>query len=205
MSTLREGPMEEHTYMDIQYLPLAPEGLFLSTVSCTALRLHTRSSTEKSHLPKGTCTMPALSQRNSNLPDLNSFTAAPTSAVTVPALGEGIRPLGPSTRPSFAILGIAGGVAIRTSKLSSPPLMACTRSSMPTRSAPAALAWSAMGPSASTATRTALPVPLGRATVVRSCWSLYLGSMLRRMWASAVSTNLADASAFILPTAASGA
>ena len=45
----------------------------------------------------------------------------------------------------------------------------------------------------STATRTVLPVPLGSATVARSCWSLYLGSMFKRMCASADSVNFAVA------------
>mmetsp|Transcript_16962 Transcript_16962/g.45680 ORF Transcript_16962/g.45680 Transcript_16962/m.45680 type:complete len:202 (+) Transcript_16962:653-1258(+) len=198
------GPILEHTYMDIQYLPFEPEGLFLSSTSCTALRFSKSASSSKSHLPKGTWTMPCLSQRNSNLPDLNSATAAPTSVVTVPALGEGMRPLGPSTRPSLAIFGMAGGVATSTSKSSVPELMVCTRSSMPTRSAPASVAASAMGPSASTATRTSLPVPLGRATVVRSCWSLYLGSSANRTCASAVSVNLALEADFMTLMASSG-
>mmetsp|Transcript_24106 Transcript_24106/g.70999 ORF Transcript_24106/g.70999 Transcript_24106/m.70999 type:complete len:206 (+) Transcript_24106:552-1169(+) len=204
MSTLRLGPMELHTYMLRKYLPLAPEGLFFSTVSCTALRLVSRSASSKVHFPKGTCTMPCLSQRNSNLPDLKSATAAATSVATVPALGDGMSPLGPSTRPSLAILGMAGGVAISTSKSRTPELMVCTRSSMPTMSAPAAVAASAMGPSASTATRTSLPVPLGSATVVRSCWSLYLGSSARRMCASAVSANLALDTSFITLMASAG-
>lgn len=47
-----------------------------------------------------------------------------------------------------------------------------------------------------TATRTAFPVPLGRPTVARSCWSLYLVSMFIRAWISAVSPNLAFAVSF---------
>lgn len=35
-------------YMDVQNLPLAPVGLFLSTVSCTALRLASRSYAQES-------------------------------------------------------------------------------------------------------------------------------------------------------------
>ena len=76
---------------------------------------------------------------------------------------------------------------------------------MPTRSAPASFAASAAGPSASTATRTSLPVPAGSETVVRICWSLYFGSRLRLPWSSAVSTNLALAVFLSSATASSGA
>ena len=41
-------------------------------------------------------------------------------------------------------------------------------------------------------------------TVARSCWSVYLGSMLRRKWASTVSTNLRLAVSFTSRIAASG-
>ena len=75
---------------------------------------------------------------------------------------------------------------------------------MPTRSAPASFAASAAGPSASTATRTSLPVPAGSETVVRICWSLYCGPRLRLPWSSAVSVNLAVASFFISATASDG-
>mmetsp|Transcript_6947 Transcript_6947/g.28280 ORF Transcript_6947/g.28280 Transcript_6947/m.28280 type:complete len:228 (-) Transcript_6947:181-864(-) len=148
--------------------------------------------------------MPCLSARNSTLPPLNSPTAVATSGVTVPALGLGMRPLGPRARPSLAALGIMSGEAMRRSKSIMPPAISSTRSSAPAKSAPAALAAAMLSPEVSTATRTVLPVPLGRATVARSCWSLYLGSMLRRMWHSAVSANLAVALASMSLTASEG-
>lgn len=37
------------------------------------------------------------------------------------------------------------------------------------------------------------PVPLGRLTVARSCWSAYFVSMLRRAWNSTVSGNFREA------------
>mmetsp|Transcript_21057 Transcript_21057/g.49856 ORF Transcript_21057/g.49856 Transcript_21057/m.49856 type:complete len:215 (-) Transcript_21057:85-729(-) len=156
-----------------------------------AARFFCRSISEKSDLPMGTCTMPCLSVRNSILPALNSATEAAGSADTVPALGDGIRPLGPRTLPSFASFGMAGGVASSTSKSSWPAEIVSISSAMPTMSAPAASAASAAGPSASTATRTVLPVPAGRLTVVRICWSLYLGSRLRLACSSIVSVNFA--------------
>ena len=62
------------------------------------------------------------------------------SVVTVPALGLGMRPRGPSTRPSLATLGIMSGVAISLSNSRKPPLMRSIRSSPPATSAPAACA-----------------------------------------------------------------
>mmetsp|Transcript_5270 Transcript_5270/g.13429 ORF Transcript_5270/g.13429 Transcript_5270/m.13429 type:complete len:290 (-) Transcript_5270:153-1022(-) len=186
-------------------MPLAPEGRLASMASTIALRFWSRSSGLKSSLPKGTCTMPCLSARNSTLPPLNSPTALTTSAATVPALGLGIRPLGPSARPSLAALGIMSGLAMSRSKSVKPLAISSTRSSAPAKSAPAALAAAMESPWHSTAMRTFLPVPLGRATVARSCWSLYLGSMLRRMCASALSLNFAVAFSRITLMPAMGA
>ena len=56
------------------------------------------------------------STRNSILPPLMSVTALATSTVTVPVFGFGIRPRGPSTRPSRPILPIMSGVATTASK-----------------------------------------------------------------------------------------
>ena len=46
------------------------------------------------------------------------------------------------------------------------------------------------------ATRSSLPVPLGRTQVARSCWSLYLGSMFRLACTSTVSVNFREAVCF---------
>ena len=51
----------------------------------------------------------------STLPALISFTAWATLGVTVPALGEGIRPLGPSSLPRRPTTPIISGVATTTS------------------------------------------------------------------------------------------
>src|SRR5690606_844868 len=66
------------------------------------------------------------------------------------------------------------------------------RSSMPTASAPAARASSALAPAgANTATRTLLPVPCGSTVEPRTCWSDFLASTPRRTATSTASTNLA--------------
>ena len=54
------------------------------------------------------------------------------------------------------------GVASATSKSMNPPLIFWARSSPPTMSAPAAVAFSALSPWAKTATRTVLPMPCGK-------------------------------------------
>ena len=56
------------------------------------------------------------------------------------------------------------GVAMQRSNSILPPCTISIRSSAPTMSAPAAVASSALAPRANTATRTVLPVPLGRLT-----------------------------------------
>jgi hypothetical protein len=106
------------------------------------------------------CRLPCRSTRNSILPPLISVTALATSGVTVPVFGFGIRPRGPSTRPSRPTLPIRSGVATTASKSRKPPWICSIRSSEPTMSAPAALASSARSPVAKTSTRAVLPVPL---------------------------------------------
>src|SRR5918995_438552 len=113
--------------------------------------------------------------------------------VTVPSLGLGIRPRGPRIRPSRPTTGIRSGVAMQRSKLMSPSCTAWARSSAPTRSAPAALASSALSPRANTATRTALPVPCGRSAVPRTIWSAWRGSTPRLSATSMLSSNFAVA------------
>ncbi len=62
---------------------------------------------------------------------------------------------------------------------------------MPTASAPAALASSALAPWANTATRTLLPEPCGRTVEPRTFWSDFLASMPRLIDRSTDSLNLA--------------
>mmetsp|Transcript_17061 Transcript_17061/g.29185 ORF Transcript_17061/g.29185 Transcript_17061/m.29185 type:complete len:206 (-) Transcript_17061:271-888(-) len=179
--------------MLFQYTPLAPGGLLESMDSWMAFKLVSKSSSLKSALPNNTCRLPALSRRYSTLPPLKSFTVPATSVVTVPALGLGMSPRGPRTRPSLATLGIMSGVAMSLSNSMKPPAILSTRSSEPHTSAPAACASLRLSPWVSTATRSSLPVPLGRDTVARSCWSLNLGSRPIRACISMLSVNLVEA------------
>ena len=64
---------------------------------------------------------------------------------------------------------------------------------MPTMSAPAALASSALAPWANTATRLVLPVPEGITTAPRTTWSDFLASMPSCTATSIDSSNLAVA------------
>src|SRR5439155_1279559 len=72
-------------------------------------------------LPIGVWMLPALSTRNSTLPAFASRTARPMSNVTVPSLGFGMRPRGPSTLPSRLTCPMRSGVAMVGSKSMKPP------------------------------------------------------------------------------------
>ena len=61
-------------------------------------------------------------------PHLASVTAFVTSGVTVPSLGLGISPLGPSTLPRRPTMPIMSGVAMTRSKSMVPPWMVSIRS-----------------------------------------------------------------------------
>src|SRR5437763_6715201 len=80
------------------YLPLAADGLALTTLVITVAAFSTSLSGVNEILPTGTCTRAVLSVRNSTLPALISFTAEATSKVTAPVLGLGLKPPGPSTK-----------------------------------------------------------------------------------------------------------
>ena len=69
------------------------------------------------------------STRYSSLPAAYSLTAWGTWGVTVPALGEGMRPLGPRTLPSLLITRIMSGLAMATSKSIQPFSISATSSS----------------------------------------------------------------------------
>src|SRR5215469_15388500 len=150
------------------------------------------------------CRLPCRSVRNSILPPLMSVTALATSGVTVPVFGFGIRPRGPSTRPSRPTLPIMSGVATTASKSRNPPWIRSIRSSEPTKSAPAASAAAARSPVANTSTRAVLPVPLGRLTVPRTIWSCLRGSTPRRRLTSTVGSNLVTWVALASSTASAG-
>src|SRR5579862_3843163 len=156
-------------------------------------------------LPNGRWTMPALSTRYSILPALSSLTALPTSNVTVPSFGFGMRPRGPRIFPIRPTSPIRSGVATALSKSSHPSWIFLTRSSPPMKSAPASLASRSLSPFAKTATRTDRPVPCGSTTVPRTFWSACRGSTPSRTASSSVSSNLAVASLAASPTASSRA
>src|SRR5712691_5795445 len=150
----------------------------------------------------GTCTLPALSTRNSTLPALTSRTALATSKVTVPIFGLGMSPRGPSTLPSRPTCPMRSGVAIVESKSMKPPWIFSTKSSAPTTSAPASRASRSFSPLANTATRTVLPIPWGSTMAPRTIWSACLGSTPSRSDRSTLSSNLA-AGAFLTMSMAS--
>src|SRR3954451_23350143 len=151
------------------------------------------------------CRFECLSTRNSILPPLMSLTALVTSGVTVPVLGFGMRPRGPSTRPRRPTLPMRSGVATTASKSRRPFDTSSMSSSEPTMSAPAARAASARSPVAKTRTRAVLPVPCGRFTVPRTIWSALRGSTPRRKATSTVPSNLVVVVSLARRTASSGA
>src|SRR6056297_608990 len=123
--------------------------------------------------------------------------------VTVPTLGFGIRLRGPRILPRRPTTGIMSGVEMQRSNSIVPPGTVSIRSSAPTISAPASFASSALGPRAKPATRTSLPVPLGKPTTPRTIWSAWRGSTPRFIEISMVSSNLATALALTKATASS--
>ena len=163
--------MVEETATLCTNVPLAPAGLALATASAKALMFSTSFSAGNDALPTPAWIIPAFSARNSTEPPLAPLTAAVTSMVTVPTLGLGMSPRGPSTFPSRPTSGIRSGVAMQRSKSMFPAVTFSTRSSAPTTSAPAALASSALAPRAKTATRTLRPDPFGKLTTPRTIWS----------------------------------
>ena len=147
-------------YTDLKYVPFAAAGFALTSASMTVLKFSWSFSAPNDFLPMGTWTMDCLSTLYSTLPALISLIALVTSMVTVPDLGLGISPLGPRILPIRPTRPIISGVVTMTSK---PNQFSCwifwIISSAPTKSAPAAFAWSALSPFAMTRTRTVLPVP----------------------------------------------
>src|SRR5258707_531306 len=99
-----------------RYLPFAVVGLALSTAFNRVLAFSTNLPALKLILPTGTCTMPVLSVRNSTLPAFSSLTAFAISNVTVPVLGLGISPRGPSTLPKRGTVTFDIAKAVREEK-----------------------------------------------------------------------------------------
>src|SRR5829696_219493 len=182
--------MVEARFTFFTYLPLAVEGLALTTASSRVCAFSRRRSGSNETLPMPTWMTPVLSTRYSTLPAFVSRTAVATSKVTVPVFGLGIRPRGPSTLPSCPTRRIMSGVAMTASKSSQPPLMRVTASSPPIMSAPASSASRIFSPCAMTSTRTVFPTPCGSTTVPRTSWSALRGSTPSHIVSSTVSSNL---------------
>ena len=117
--------------------------------------------------------------------------------VTVPVFGFGIKPRGPRILPDQHD---ASYPELRW-QCQNPETLSeyHSRSSLPTRSAPASCASLAKSPSANTTTRTVLPVPCGRETVPRTCWSAFFTSIPRLAISSMVSSNFAVAFFSLFP------
>ena len=113
--------MTDKKFRDWDEVPLAVAGFALMTASISVRRLAPSCSSVKEALPSGQWIIAVLSTRYSTLPALISLMALVRSMVTVPVLGLGIRPLGPSTRPRRPTTPIMSGVATQTSKPNQPP------------------------------------------------------------------------------------
>src|SRR5699024_4693408 len=118
--TFTPGPMVGAKVMLLKYCPFRLLGRALLMASIRVWKLSANCSSVKEAFPIGTWIMFVLSNLYSILPALISLTALVTSMVTVPDLGLGIRPLGPSTRPRRPTTPIMSGVATTTSKSSHP-------------------------------------------------------------------------------------
>jgi fumarate hydratase class II len=70
-----------------------------------------KSQSSNDTFPTDACMIPVLSTLKSILPALTSVTAFPTSVVTVPLFGFGIKFLGPNTLPKRPNLAITEGTA----------------------------------------------------------------------------------------------
>ena len=110
--------MVDDSAIDLTYLPLAADGLAFNTLSMRARAFSSSLSAPNETLPMGAWMMAVLSTRYSTLPALISRTALPSSKVTVPVFGFGIRPRGPRIFPSLPTDFIMSGVATMASKSS---------------------------------------------------------------------------------------
>ena len=149
--------------MPLMYLPLAAEGLALTTEVMTVMALSTSFCGSNESLPTGTWTSAVLSVRNSTLPALISR----IGGGDVGGDGAGLRvrhqALGAEHLAETADRLIMSGVAIRASKAVQFSFwIFSTSSSPPKNSAPAASASSILSPEAMTATIFDLPRPCGQ-------------------------------------------
>src|ERR1039458_10238182 len=93
------GPIVELKVQPLMYFPFATDGLALITLVISTVAFSINLSGENEILPTGQWMSAVLSVRNSTLPAFTSCTALPTSKVTVPVFGFGIRPFGPRILP----------------------------------------------------------------------------------------------------------
>src|SRR5512140_3710209 len=190
------GPIVVESERVRMYTPLAPDGFAFTIASKKARKFSRSFSFPKLALPIPAWSVAVLSTRKSTFPPFRSRTARATSKVTVPDFGFGISPRGPSSFPIRPTPPIMSGVATALSKSSHPPWIFASRSSLPTKSAPASSASFTFSPLANTRTRTLFPVPWGSTTEPRTCWSGYFGSTPSRIATSTVSSNFARAVSF---------
>mmetsp|Transcript_68437 Transcript_68437/g.111084 ORF Transcript_68437/g.111084 Transcript_68437/m.111084 type:complete len:251 (+) Transcript_68437:472-1224(+) len=183
-----DAPIDDDTNTSNMYCPPTLLGLTAFRARRRAMRLSWILAVSKPVFPIAQCMLPSLSVLKGT-PELRRRMIPSTSSVTVPSLGLGIRPRGPSTRATFEANDMHEGVATARSKSRKPSLIFSTRSSVPTIHAPAFLAASAAGPVAKTAMRIFLPVPCGSTASPRSAWSALRGSILSRIAASTLSMN----------------
>src|SRR5512140_2098998 len=127
-STAMPGPIVEERTTERMYFPFAVAGFAFWTAESSASVFSTSCFSPKEIFPTGTWMMAVLSTRNSILPALSSVTALPTSNVTVPAFGFGIRPRGQNSLPRRPSDFNMSGVATRASKSSMPARTFATRS-----------------------------------------------------------------------------
>src|SRR5690606_10248539 len=108
-------------WMLLKYVPFEDEGFNFEIVWISSFAFSWIFSGLKETLPMLAWIIPNLSTLKSILPAFTSFTAFPTSRVTVPDLGFGIRPLGPNTLPNLPTLAITLGIVMMTSTSVQPP------------------------------------------------------------------------------------
>src|SRR5205823_7514427 len=97
VSIVIPGPIVEDIVTLLRNLPFAAGGLARTTLSTSAWAFSIRFCEANEILPIGAWMIPVLSTRNSTLPALISLTALAMSGVTVPVIGLGLSPRGPST------------------------------------------------------------------------------------------------------------
>ncbi|MND94948.1 hypothetical protein D3C80_871860 [compost metagenome] len=107
--------------MPLKYVPLAADGFKREIVCNTSNALSYILSASNDALPIEVWMIPVLSTLKSILPPFTSVTALPTSVVTVPVLGLGIKFLGPKIRPNLPTLAITLGIVIMISTSVQPP------------------------------------------------------------------------------------